>query len=733
MSQANSTTSLQSIAKYLIVLIVIAFISTLFPNNIRFKYQFDKGERWKYEELIAPFEFPIKKSEAEMAADIAEREKSFSPYYEMNLDILKQQRLGLEASFKAQLDAERGSSPFQEVFEQTDRYLRFGKNFLDKIYENGIIELSSEHKSKGKDFVINVIKGNVTQKEAVGNLLTVQKAQELLSDSLPYSPLKEPEFLLPILEKLIRANVLYSKERTEQFKADFLKSIPDTKGIVKEMELIVPENGIITDEIYDKLLSYREAYKEQVIQDRSPIGIFIGYFILTALIIGVFLLYLQRFAREQFKDPLKLIFLFLWLVIYSYLVYIFDLSNALSAYMIPFCIVPIVIKHFYGTQLALFTHVIIVLIASFLSSLGYEFTLMQIIAGIIAVLGRVDSRDLSQFFYVIISIFLAYAFTYLGLSLIQADSLENIDWNVYTWLFVNAVLILLAYPLIPILERLFGFTSPSSLLELSDVNRPLLQRLSSTAPGTFQHSLQVGNLSEAAAREIDADHLLVKVAALYHDIGKIQNPSYYIENQNGNNPHDQLTPAESAKMIIAHVTEGLKLAKKQRLPKVIVDFIATHHGDTRVEYFYRKHLEANPNTKVNEGAFRYPGPKPTTREQTIMMLADSIEAACKSLKSPTGKDIDDMIDKIISSKMAAGQLSASTLTFEDMEKVQSVFKRLLRSIHHVRVEYPPAPKSPLPPDSTTTAAAVEEVKEEVQPQVPLIGLLPQADPEDAFE
>lgn len=692
MNWTNPPASLQQIGKYLVVLIAVAFISTLFPNNIRFKYQFDRGQIWNYETLNAPFDYPIKKAQTEIEADIQEREASFSPYYEMDLNLIKEKRSLFDQAFKLQLDAAKGNSQFVEVFEQPDRYTRFGKNFLDRIYENGVIEVDPQHQSKKKDFVFNLIKGNVTQKQSIGNVLSTTDARNLLSDSLPYSPLSESDFLYPILEDLISPNITYNAERTKQFRDDLIASIPTTKGIVKKGDLVIQEKGIVTDEIYEKLDSFKAAYAEQIIQDRSPLGIFFGYFILTSLIIGVFLLYIQRFASEEFKRLGQVIFIFLWLVIYSYLVYIFEQSNALSTYMIPFCIVPIVIKHFYNSRIALFTHIIVILIASFLSSLGYEFTFMQIIAGIVAVLGNVDSRDLSQFFYLLISIFLAYAFTYFGLSMIQEGNPINVNWSVYTYLFINVILILLAYPLIPILERLFGFTSTSSLLELSDINRSLLQQLSAKAPGTFQHSLQVGNLGEAAARAIGADHLLVKVAALYHDIGKMQNPTYYIENQNGTNPHRELTALESAKMIIAHVTEGMLLAKKHRLPKLIAQFITTHHGTTRVEYFYRKHQEINNEIEVDEKWFRYPGPKPSTKEQTILMLADSIEAACKSLKNPTGQDIDNMIEKIITGKINAGQLDESAITFGELEETRRVFKKLLRSIHHVRLEYPPAPK-----------------------------------------
>ncbi len=680
---SKRTEQLKSIGKYLVVLVVIAFISTLFPNNARFKYQFEQGGTWNYDDLVAPFDFPIKKSAEEIATDRAERASALTPFYEMDLKIAKQRKRAFEENFKSQLEMERSGSQFVEVFEQPNRYIKYGWQLLDRIYNRGVIALDSKHQGKGKDFVINVLKGNEIRPRTLGSMLSLEDARSLLSDSLPYSSLSEPEFLLPILEPSITYNVQYSQDRTEQLQVDII----ETKGQVDRGVLIVTEGGIITDDVFEKLVSFRSAYEMEITKQRSSIGIFLGYFLLTSLIISVFLLYIRQFARDQLKPFNRFLFIFIWLVIYSYLVFLVDNINALSAYMLPFCIVPILIKHFYDSRLALFTHIIVVLIASFLSSLGYEFTFVQIIVGIVAVLGNVDSRDLTKFFYSIGLIFVTYLVTFIGLWLIQEGNLAQFNFNIITGIIVNVFLILLAQPLIPLLSRIFGFTSASTLLELEDLNKPLLRKLATTAPGTFQHSLQVANLSEEAARTINADYLLVKVAALYHDIGKTINPAYFIENQNSENPHTQLPPLKSAEVIISHVTEGLKMAKKHRLPKVLIDFISTHHGTTKVEYFYRKHLEANPDSK-QEVAFQYPGPCPKTKEQTIMMLADSIEAACKSLKNPTGKDIDDMIEKIIEGKLKSGQFENSAFTFKDLQACRSVFKKMLRSVHHVRVEYP---------------------------------------------
>lgn len=671
------------------VLGVVVFISFLFPNNVKFKYTFEQGQTWRYDDLAAPFDFAILKTATELEAERAQAVEEFSPYYVLNRDLVEQKKQRFEVAFNAQLEQVRAEGQFKDVVNQPDRYLEYGKGFLDRIYSRGMVEVAPTHKDEDKDFIINIFRNkSEVRPQTLENLWTVESSQGLLTDSLPYSRLAEPDFLYPLLEDLIQPNVFYNDSLSQRYKDELIGNIAQARGMVKKGELIVLRNGLVTDEVYQKLASFRAAYEEDITANKSSLWVFIGYFLLTSLIVGVFLFYLRLYAPDVFIRFNKLIFVLMWLAVYSYLVYIVEESIALSAYMIPFCIVPIVIKTFYDVRLALFTHIVIVLIASFLSSLGYEFTFLQILAGIVVLLSNVDTRNWSRFFYSMLFIFLTYAIAWLGLSLIQEGDWQQIDWSVYPWIFLNVLFTLLAYPLIPLLERFFGFVSAISLMELSDMNRPLLRELAMKAPGTLQHSLQVANLSEAAAQQIGADPLLVKVAALYHDIGKTAKPAFFIENQSGKNPHDDLSDLESAKIIIGHVTEGVQMAKKFRLPNLIVDFIKTHHGTTRTEYFYRNHLEKNPEHDFDESLFRYPGPKPKTKEETILMLADSIEAACKSLKNPSEDGLMELIDKIIKGKMNQGQLQDSELSFKELEDCVEVFKNIMKSVHHVRIEYP---------------------------------------------
>jgi len=678
---------LPTLVKYLMVAGVVAIISFLFPNNVKFKYEFDKGQRWRYEDLRAPFDFAILKPDQEIEQERARIKDSFSPYYEQLPSITEMQITAFEDRFTAQLE-EINEEQFPDVTRNPDKYRTYGKNLLQDLYKAGIAELDKAHKDKPADFVVNVLRGNTTHPQTLENLTTVPEAEASLSESLPYSKLAESDFLYGLLESSIAPNVIYNDTLSQRLLAEELSQVGLYRGRVSKGDLIVTENGYITEEIYLKLQSFKAKYREEVTEEQSYTGVLAGYALLSTLIIGIFLLYVRLYAQAVFSRFNKLVFIMLWLVAFSYLVYAVEQVALLSTYMIPFCIVPIVIKNFYDEQLALFTHLVVILLASFLSSLGYEFTFLQILAGIVVLLSDVDTRDWTRFFYSILYIFVVYLLGYVGLSLIQEGNYQDIDLSVLSWLAISAFMTLLAYPLIPLLERFFGFTSSISLVELSDMNRPLLRQLANKAPGTLQHSLQVANLSEEAARAIGANHLLVKVAALYHDIGKTLQPSFFIENQSNKSPHLDISDKESAEIIISHVTEGVKMAKKARLPNVLIDFITSHHGTTRVEYFYRNYIKDHPDEEVDEQDFRYPGPKPVTKEETILMLADSIEAACKSLKNPTEEALLELIDKIIAGKMAMGQLEDSELTFSELETCKTVFQQLMRSVHHVRIEYP---------------------------------------------
>ena len=677
--------------KYLLIGGVIAFISTLFPNNAKFKYKYAQGQVWKYEDLIAPIDFPLFKSQDVLEAERMDVVKEHRPYYLKEGNILVDEVSQFQreyGAFGATLVDTEGNPLTENALDGIKQFIR---KELESLYNKGVISLSTDHQDYSSNYLLNVVEQNTNKVLSIGTFNSVKQANDILQTKLDNNFAGISDALFQFASTYIRSNINYDEELNNKFLSERMDAISPTQGKVNKGDLIITNGSIVTEDAVRKLDSYQAAYEDEVATGKSFWGVFLGYLLLTCLIVGALLLYLQFHFPKVFERLNNLAFIFFWLVLFSFLVSKIENTANLSSYLIPFCIVPIVVKNFFNERLALFVHIVIVLIASFLSILGYEFTFLQILVGIVTVLVVTETRYWNRFFIAILIIFATYALGYVGLTMIKEGSLQDIDLNTIGWLGLNSFLLLLAYPLIPLLEKIFGFTSSITLAELGDLNRPLLKDLSIKAPGTLQHSLQVANLSEAAADRIGANSLLVKVAALYHDIGKGLHPEYFIENQSGNNPHENLSNFESAKKIIEHVTEGEKMARKAKLPQVIIDFITTHHGTTRVEYFYRNQLNEFPDKEFDESLFRYPGPKPRSKEETIMMLADSLEASSKALKEPTGKDIDDLVDKIIVGKLQQGQLDDSELSFDELEKCKSVFKSLLRSINHVRIEYPKAP------------------------------------------
>lgn len=689
-SKRSTIQRLPAAFRPLAFVLVAVVISFLFPADLRFKYQYEKQQTWRYEDLEAPFDFAIRKTDDELEAERKEVVQHSAPVFVLDATIARERKTAFSDQFQQQLEQAKKSEQFRDVPRQPQKYLNYGLAFLDRIFQRGIIKLDGNQLDIAEDQIITVLRGNTYQNQTLENLLDLQDATELITDSLPYSGLSEPEFLLPLLQEQLQANLFFSRDRTQQMLDDALGKIVTSRGLVQKGEVIITKNSIITEDLYQTLYSFEQEYQDQVISKRSISNIFFGYLLLTMLVLVLLALYLRKFSPLVYNRLPKLIFILVWLIIFSYLVYLIENTEGLNSYLIPFCIVPIVVKTFYNERLALFTHIIVVLLTGFLFSLGFEFVFLQLLVGMVVVLSNINTRDWSGFFFAIFYIFVTYAIGYLGLALIRENSLSVIDWSIYTWLFLNAFLTLLSYPLIPLLERIFGFVSPITLVELMDMNQPLLRDLALKAPGTLQHSLQVGNLAETAARRIGADPLLVKVAALYHDIGKIKNPTFFIENQSGRNPHEDKTPLESAEIIIDHVIEGVRMAKKAGLPPLLIDFIRTHHGDTRTEYFYRKHLdeEEEENGPNEEPQFHYPGPRPRSKEEAILMIADSIEAACKSLKDPSKDELYNLIDKIIEGKLKTGQLKDAVLSFRELEQCRLVFQQIMKSVYHVRVAYP---------------------------------------------
>jgi putative nucleotidyltransferase with HDIG domain len=668
----------------------VLLISLLYPNNLNFPYQFELNQTWQYADLAAPYDVPVLKREERLELDRQAVIQDLTPVYRRDPEVARRARSAYIEEFRVALDSAVARQTYAGLRRAPEAHRLYGLEILDRIYEKGIVRLRTEDQARsGMASVIRIVDGGEVNTRTIGQVFTTPgRAEQWLNDSLLYTRLAAPDFLQPLLEDKLEYNVFYNDSLTNRLREQRLEAVSPFDGLVQQGDLIVRQGEVISENVYQKLLSYRRLYNDNLQGESSYLSVITGYGILVGLVILLLFLYVRTFFPLVYLRIKNLVFILLWPLIYAVLVRSIELAPGWSAYVVPFCIVPIVMRIFFTERLAFFVHVAVVLIASFLTSLGYPFTFLSIMAGVVVIFMDIDTRDWSRFFSSLLLLFAFYLFGYVGIHLVQGSGLSTINYVDLLWLGLNVFLVLLAYPLVPLLERFFGLISPITLLELNDMNRPLLEKLARQAAGTWQHSLNVANLSERVANEIGANSLLVRTAALYHDIGKLKNPEYFIENQNGPNPHDRISDLESAKIIIDHVPEGVRLARQAGLPKVLIEFIRTHHGTTRVEYFYRNHVKDHPEREIDEPKFRYAGPRPTTKEQTILMLADSVEAASKSLKQPTEEELNELIDNVIRGKLTRGQLEQSKLSFRELEVVRRIFRAMLKSSHHLRVAYP---------------------------------------------
>jgi cyclic-di-AMP phosphodiesterase PgpH len=669
-----------------VAVVVIVLIAFLFPIQSQFQYYFELNRTWNHNDLYAPYDFAIKKSDKEIVAENANIEKNAIPYYYIKDDIATEQLKRYEQEFNMQFATLPDQLKSAELINKRKKYYEIGEHILQSCFERGILETT--HPKHEKDAVIAVTHNNDIYYHVIGDFYNKLGMTRAITDSLFAKQITETTFLVSVIEKCIEPNVFFDKALSEKNIKTEKESISFTHDIVRRGDLIVRKGATINEEIYQKLISYKDNYENSV-TTRSRWVVFFGYLWMTTLVVILFVMFLYFHLKEVFSVLKNHVFLFSWVVVFVYITHwVVNVHSALSPYMIPYCIAPIVIRNFYNLRLALFTHIITILMVSFLFSLGYEFTVMQLAAGSVAVLVNTQVRYWSEFFFSLLFILFAYLGISFGLGLIQEGTLSSLDNTDVFPIFVNVFLTLLAYPLLPILESAFGFSSPSTISNLFDVHHPLIQLLSENAPGTYQHSLNVANIAEAAADIIGADGALVKTAALFHDIGKTKNAQFFIENQSDRWMHEGFSPLQSAQIIMGHVDEGVRLAEKYHLPARIIAFIRSHHGTTRVEFFYQKQFKKQPLSPVEEAQFRYAGPKPQTKEEVILMLADSLEAASKTLNHPTAEEVYELVDKIVMGKIKLGQLDAANITFEELNKCKDSFKKSLKSMMHLRIAYP---------------------------------------------
>ncbi|MGC6428450.1 MAG: HD family phosphohydrolase [Flavobacteriales bacterium] len=687
-----------TIQRIFLFLVATFLIVLMFPSQTSFKYEFQKGKPWMHETLIAPYDFSILKSEEEIIAQEQLIIENNKPIFEIDESVydIKAEEFIRNFDQKWALDKKVNKDSRFTFFNlkkrnrgktKKERLAFLGLKKLKTLYTTGILQLTDEIEPKGPDFEVLLIKNNVANVVRYKNLYTIESAANYVKSITGLSE-NEMEFLVPLLLESLSQNTYFNKENTEKLLNQDLNNIAKSRGKVQEGQVIVSQGELVTDEKHQVLISYRENYEGKNWHESSESWLFLGQFLLVLISIFIFYFFLQQFRPEIFKDNKKITFLLSLILLMFLMATVSFKVSKLAVYLMPFCLLPIILKAFFDTRLALFTHLIVIIIIGFITPNGFEFIYLQLMAGIVSILSVLQMYRRSHLFVSAAKIIAIYFVSYFAISLTQEGSLSNINWTNFLLFGANGALTLFAYPLIFAFEKIFSLVSDISLLELSDTNNPLLRELAQQAPGTFQHSIQVANLAEEGILEIGGNALLVRAGALYHDIGKLKNPQFFIENQHsGINPHDNLSFEESAQVIINHVSNGILIAKENNLPDELIDFIRTHHGTSRVGYFYKQYVASFPDDEDALRKFTYNGLKPYSKETAILMMADAVEAAARSIKNPTSEKIDNLVESIINSQIDDNQFVNADITLKDITKVKKLYKKKLQSIHHLRVEY----------------------------------------------
>ncbi|MGB3608697.1 HD family phosphohydrolase [Psychroserpens sp.] len=663
---------------------VILFFSTtflivyLFPKSGKFKYDFDKGKPWQSELLLAPFDFAIKKSSDEIELERIEASENSPLYFDIDVTI---------KSLVAENFAENFEMAFADsIIKEHPKLFKIGKGALEQIYEYGVLDEDYEYPEDKKVILID----DKTQylETKFSSLTPLDNFRSVIEDALEKNSLEnfKPAYISLFFD-VIKPNLNLNSSLSQNALDERLAGISSVRGSIEKGTLIISKGEIVEGNKFEELKSLQAEYESQIWSESSYYLIVFAYGLLVALALLMLLLFLRKYRMEVFLDNTKVTFIFFNVLLMILLTTLIINYNSQYLYVVPLCILPLVLKAFFDARLGLFAHVLTVLLIGFIVPNSYEYMFLQIIAGIVTILTVSELYKRANLFISVGQITLIYIIVYFAFFVIQEGDISNLDPRTFGLFVLCGLATLFVQPLIYIYEKLFGLVSDVSLLELSDTNTRLLKELSNKAPGTFHHSLNVANLAEASANEIGANAMLIRVGALYHDIGKMKTPTYFTENQaTGINPHDELSPRESAKIIIGHVLDGIEIAKKYNLPDRVIDFIRTHHGTSMVYYFYRKEKDLNEDT--NDADFRYPGPQPYSKETAILMMCDSVEAASKSLKEPTTTKIDKFVESIISKQMEDGQFLNANITFKEIQSIKKVLKSKLANIFHLRIEYP---------------------------------------------
>ncbi|MDN3580932.1 HD family phosphohydrolase [Mucilaginibacter flavus] len=669
--------------KFLMMLVSIGLIVFFLPKQAKFGYEYEKGRIWNQKDLISPYNFAILKTGQEIDNERKTAYESITPIYQLDAAAGDQQTEG----FKSDLEIKWHNAGINDKLKP--KYIEAGTALLKEVYDTGILKLNDKYLTHANNYPVTILNKNVATDKNTNSLFTKEKALAYCDKVLSKRTDVDKAFLLDLLQNRIQSNLNYDDNLTLRLEKEVYDGLSITRGMVQKGEVIVYKGSVINDDVFQKLESYKKAFENNARVNGNRVLVLAGQVMLVSIAIALLMIFLYLFRKDIFADN-RLVGLIL-LVITAMLA---TLSAAIkfqiptNLYYIPYCIVPIIIRILFDTRLALNIHLLVVLIAGFFVPNSFEFAYYEITAGMVSIYSIKNLLRREQYFISAGMIVFTYFVAFLGITFIREGTFNDIDWTDFLPFVVSVMLTLLAYPMIIIFEKIFALTSDITLIELTNTNAPLLRELAFTAPGTFQHSLQVANLAENAIYSIGGNALLVRAGALYHDIGKMENPLFFIENQSsGFNPHDKLPYEESAQVIIRHVSKGIEMARKANLPEVIIDFIRTHHGNTRVDYFYQSSLKNFPEKFINENIFRYPGPIPFTKEAGVLMLADSVEAASRSLKEPDAESISVLVDRIVKYKLDQNQLKDSNITLKDIETIKEIFKRMLMSIYHVRIDY----------------------------------------------
>lgn len=662
--------------RILLVTISVTIIVWFLPRDSNSKkFRYDVGKPWMYQSFIAQFDFPIYKTDEAIKQEQDSIMQTIMPYYNLDNNQEQKQIAKFNTDFAEDLAG----------LSRGNRAVLIDR--MHRLYQAGIMD-TPEYNSIARDTtnMVKIVDGKSATPTQISCVYSTMSAYEAL---LKDEKLSKDRIILQKLNltNYLEPNLIYNKERTETEKDDMLSGIPLASGMVMSGQKIIDRGEIVNDYTYRVLSAFEREVQRRNASKTEITTTVLGQIIFVLMFVTIFTLYLVLFRKDYFEKPRSIMMLYVMITLFPVIVSLMIEHNWFSVYIVPFAMAAIFARMFMDSRTAFITQLTIVMICAAAVKYQYEFIIIQLVAGLVAIYSLRELSNRAQVIKTALMVTVASCAVYFSLQMMQETDVLKFD-SMYTLFAVNGVLLLLSYPLMYLIEKAFGFTSNVTLFELSNTFKGLLRNLSEVAPGTFQHSITVGNLASEVANRIGADSLLVRVGALYHDIGKMANPVFFTENQAGVNPHDNMTCKESARIIIDHVTEGIKLAEKANLPTIIKDFILTHHGRGVTKYFYIKYQNEHPDEVVDKEQFTYPGPNPFTREQALLMMADTCEAASRSLKEYTEESISSLVSKLIDSQVADGCFTDCPITFHDIAQAKQVLTERLMSIYHTRIQYP---------------------------------------------